>query len=279
MAGFLPLRSRRWPSKASAGRFAARAGVAIAVLLGAACAHQGVFVERSLKLGEARFRYRVYVPQHYTKLHRWPVILFLHGSGERGEDNTRQIGVGLGPALREFPDRYHCVVVFPQCRFGEEWYGDMEVQAMAALQEAIREFRGDRARVYVTGVSMGGTGAWTMARHRNLFAAVVPVCGEIVRQPDDPFPLDPPPDIRRLLSGPDPYEAVASAVAPTPVWVFHGADDRVVPATESRRMVAALQRLHKKPHYTEYPEVGHDAWDHAYAEPDLVHWLFEQRLH
>jgi len=244
----------------------------------AACSSRSHFLERRVTQSEHVYRYRVWLPPRYTKLHRWPVVLFLHGSGERGDDNLRQLSIGLGPALQRFSQRYKCVVVLPQCPFGEEWYGEMELQALAALEQTIREFRGDPKRVYLTGVSMGGAGAWYFARHPRLFAAVVPVCGEVVRQPDDPFPSDPPPDIGRIVDSSDPYGALARAIKSTPVWAFHGAADDTVPVTESRSMVAALRRSGGNVRYTEYPGVGHDSWDLAYADPNLVKWLFQQKL-
>jgi predicted peptidase len=154
----------------------------------------------------------------------------------------------------------------------------MELQALAALEQTMREFRGDPKRVYLTGVSMGGTGAWYLARHPRRFAAVVPVCGEVVRQPDDPFPSNPPPDIARIVNSPDPYSALARTIDGTPVWAFHGAADDIVPVTESRSMVAALRKFGGNARYTEYPNVGHESWDLAYADADLVKWLFEQKL-
>jgi len=237
-----------------------------------------LFIERSILLGDARIRYRVYLPPGYSMIRRWPVILFLHGSGERGADNLRQIAVGLGDAAREFPQRYHCIIVFPQAPFGEEWYGQTELQAMAALNQAMIEFHGDRRRIYLTGVSMGGAGAWYMARHPRLFAAVVPVCGEVVRQPDDPFPSEPPPDLKALLGAPDPYAALARAIGTTPVWAFHDADDPVIPVSESRRMFEALKSAGGNARYTEYPDGGHEAWVRAYADPALPAWLLQQRL-
>jgi predicted peptidase len=250
----------------------------LATTLFAACAPTSQFLERGISIGDQVYRYRVWLPPHYTKLHHWPVILFLHGSGERGEDNLRQVSVGLGPALQRFGDRYKVVVVFPQCRLGQEWYGDMELQALAALEKSIGEFHGDRRRIYLTGVSMGGAGVWYMARHRRRFAAVVPVCGEVVRQPDDPFPTELPPDIARIAGARDPYAALAAAIGTTPVWAFHGSSDDVIPVSESRNMVAALQRAGGLVHYTEYPNVGHDCWDPAYADADMVRWLLQQRL-
>jgi predicted peptidase len=250
--------------------------LAFALIL--ACSSPSHYLERRVTLNEHVYRYRVWLPPHYTKIHHWPVVLFLHGSGERGDDNLRQITVGLGPALQQFSQRYKCVVVFPQCRFGEEWYGEMELQALAGLEQTMREFRGDPKRVYLTGVSMGGAGAWYLARHPRRFAAVVPVCGEVVRQADDPFPSDPPPDLERIVHSPDPYGTLARAIGSTPVWAFHGAADDTVPVTESRSMVSALRQLHRNVRYTEYPGVGHDAWDLAYADANLVKWLLQQKL-
>jgi predicted peptidase len=243
-----------------------------------ACAPRSRFLERSVNLGDHEYRYRVWLPPHYTKLHHWPVILFLHGSGDRGDDNLRQVTAGLGPALERSSDRYKSVVVFPQCRLGHEWYGEMESQAMAALESSIREFHGDRRRVYLTGISMGGSGAWYLARHRRKFAAVVPICGEVARDPADPFPIEPPPDIARIIGAPDPYSALAQAIGPTPVWVFHGTNDPEVPVTESRNMVAALRRIGGNVTYTEYPGIGHNSWDLAYADPGMPRWLLQQRL-
>jgi predicted peptidase len=252
--------------------------VALLLLLFVGCSSRSHFLERKVALGDHVYRYRVWLPAHYTKLRHWPIVLFLHGSGERGDDNLRQITVGLGPALQRFGQRYKCVVVFPQCRFGEEWYGEMEAQTLAALEQTIKEFHGDRKRVYLTGISMGGAGAWYMARRPRRFAAVVPVCGEVVRQPDDPFPVAPPPDLARILGASDPYLALAQAIDGTPVWAFHGADDDEVPVTESRSMVEALHQVGGNVRYSEYPGVDHDAWDLAYADEGMVRWLLKQRM-
>ncbi|HEX7191147.1 MAG TPA: prolyl oligopeptidase family serine peptidase, partial [Thermoanaerobaculia bacterium] len=169
------------------------------------------------------------------------------------------------------------VVVVPQCPLGHEWYGEIETQALAALDATVKEFRGDQRRVYLTGISMGGSGVWFFTRHRSRWAAVVPVCGEVVRQADDPFPIDPPPEIARLVHAPDPYDALASAVGTTPVWIFHGADDPLIPADQARRMFIALRAHHDDVRYTRYAGVGHNAWDRAYNEPALPKWLLAQR--
>lgn len=248
------------------------------MILVAACTEKPKFLERSVTLGDHQYKYRVWLPAHYTKLRRWPVILSLHGSGERGDDNLRQLSIGLAPALERFGDRYKAIILFPQCRDGQEWYGDMELQALAALEQTIREFHGDRRRVYITGISMGGSGAWYLARHRRLFAAAVPICGEVARDPTDPFPVEPPPDLARIVGAQDPYVTLAALIV-APVWAFHGTVDDEVPVTQSRRMVAALRRMGKDVNYTEYPGVSHDSWDLAYADPDLPRWLLQQRLH
>ena len=243
-----------------------------------ACTPQSRFLERKVTIDGRVDRYRVWLPARYTKLRRWPVILFLHGSGERGDDNLRQLTVGLPALLAQDPARFRGIVVIPQCATGHEWYGEMETQALAALDASVKEFRGDRNRVYLTGISMGGAGVWYFARHRSRWAAVVPVCGEVVRQPDDPFPIDPPPAIAQLLHTSDPYDAIAKAIGQTPVWIFHGADDPLIPADQARRMFAALRAHHGNARFTLYPGVGHNSWDRAYAEPELPKWLFAQRL-
>jgi len=135
------------------------------------CSRSPRFLERSVTLGTHTYKYRVWLPPHYSKVHHWPVVLYLHGSSERGDDNVRQLANGLPVQLASHASLYKCIVVIPQCHDGEEWYGEMETQALAALEATIREFRGDRRRVYLTGVSMGGAGTWYLARHRRWAAA------------------------------------------------------------------------------------------------------------
>jgi predicted peptidase len=185
---------------------------------------------------------------------------------------------GLPAALEHHGQRFKCVAVIPQCAYNREWYGEMEQVAMAALEQTIREFHGDRRRVYVTGISMGGTGAWYVGRHRRRFAAIVPIAGEVARRPNDPFPTDPPPDIARIAYARDPYTTLAEAIGRTSVWAFHGAADDVVPVSDTRNMVAALQRTGGNVRYTEYIRAGHNVWDAAYADPSLAHWMLGQRM-
>lgn len=257
------------------GLLLAAAVLCLATLTG--CPPHSRFLERKIAIKGRTYHYRVWVPPHYSKLRRWPVILFLHGSGERGDDNLRQLTSGLPAVLTRDEKRYPAIVVLPQCELNREWYGQMEMVALAALDASIREFHGDRNRVILTGISMGGSGAWYFARHPERWAAVVPVCGEVVRALDDPWPLDPPADISDLLHAMNPFEALARTIGKVPVWAFHGADDFVIPADQSRMMVDALRNAGGNVRYTEYPDVGHDAWDRAYDDPELVTWMLAQK--
>ena len=236
------------------------------------------FLDRVVTVGGTEYRYQVYVPRQYEPGHRWPVVLFLHGAGERGADGLLQTDVGLGSALRRHPDRFPCVVVFPQCRAGRVWTGEMEEQALAALDATLEEFHGDASRVYLTGISMGGYGTWAIAgRNPGRFAALVVVCGGVRPPRQEELP---PGTVALPLEqrGPDAYAEAARLVGDTPVWVFHGAEDRIIPVSESERMVAALEAAGGDVRYTEYPAAGHDSWTPAYADPALPGWLLSRRL-
>jgi len=233
------------------------------------------FVKRTVTVGATTYCYQVYVPPGSDPQKKWPVILFLHGAGERGSDCLRQTEVGLGPAIGNNPERFPGVVVFPQCRRGNVWFGEMEAQALAALDQTIEEFNGDRRRLYLTGLSMGGYGTWHIAaKHPGKFAAIAPICGGVVPPARFPFP----PDAAAQIPTEKPYQTIAQRIGKTPVWVFHGDADESIPVTESRKMVEALRSMGGNVKYTEYQGVGHNSWDRAYAEPDFMPWLLAQRL-
>ena len=233
------------------------------------------FLFRTLTLGDSTYRYQVYVPPGYTPRRRWPVILFLHGSGERGADGLVQTQVGLGAAIRRGVERWPAIVVMPQARPEQSWTREMERVALAALARTERELRTDPARIYLTGLSMGGYGTWSIAaRHPGRFAALLVVCGGIHPPARVPFPRDE----TGFWELPDPYAAYARALGRTPVWIFHGDTDPVVPVDESRRMHAALQAAGADVRYTELPGLGHNAWDPAYTDPAVPAWLLAQRL-
>ncbi|GAB4243255.1 MAG: prolyl oligopeptidase family serine peptidase [Acidobacteriota bacterium] len=231
------------------------------------------FLDASLEAGGEVYSYQVFVPYAWSPTEEWPVILFLHGAGERGTDGRQQVEVGLGPAVRRQEKRFPALVVFPQCRPGLWWTDpDMEQMALAALDAALERYNGDRDRVYLTGISMGGYGTFHLAaRHPQRFAAAVPICGGVLPPPRVSRPL--PPELR---DG-DPYRKLAERLVSVPLWVFHGSADPIVPVTESRRIVAALRAAGGRVKYTEYPGVGHNAWDRAYAEPGLFGWMLSHR--
>lgn len=221
--------------------------------------------------------YRLLKPKNYGAAQRYPLVLFLHGAGERGSDNVAQlkhcVGLFTEAANRE---KFPCFVVAPQCpmtddKKNEPWGwtgvhpfhvrpyrypekagepGRMAVELVAKLQQ---EFSVDADRLYVGGISMGGFGTWdALARHPAVFAAGVPVCG-----------------------GGEPE--TAARFAKVPVWCFHGAMDPTVPAWFSRTMIDALKAAGGQPRYTEYPETKHDSWLPTFAEPELLPWLFAQK--
>ncbi len=229
------------------------------------------FLDRTLTIQGNEYKYQVFVPADWTTKNKWPVILFLHGAGERGDDGLIQTEVGIGTAIRRYRSRFPAVIVMPQCR-KDVWWTDpaMADMAMKALELSQKEFRGDPQRTYLTGLSMGGYGTWYLAaNHPGKFAAIAPICGGILR-PDDSR-KQPAEDTR-------PYTEAAQKVGKTPVWIFHGGDDPVVPVAESQRMAEAIKAVGAEVHYTEYPGVGHNSWEKAYAEPDFTTWLLSQSL-
>lgn len=233
----------------------------------------GEFVERSVEVGGSTYRYQVFVPSSAAGGRRPPVILFLHGSGERGNDNRKQVEVGIGSHIRAHLDDFPAIVVFPQAAEHREW-NQVADMAFAQLDAASREFNGDPDRTYLTGLSMGGFGTWDYAlREPDRFAALVPVCGGLVH-PDRPSM-----DVAGIPAESDPYATAAAELRDIPVWIFHGAKDDLVPPEFSRRMAAALEAADARDaRYTEFPDANHNSWDPAYQQtPELWSWLFAQR--
>src|SRR5258706_10759668 len=199
------------------------------------------FLNRIIKVNNKDFKYQVYLPADYTKAKAWPVVLFLHGAGERGDDGLAQTQVGLGGAIRFHSDRFPAVVVMPQCRKGVWWTDpEMEKQVMAILEKSMKEFKGDPKRVYLTGLSMGGYGTFAFsAKNPGKFAAAIPICGGVV--------------MPRTQAEGDPYTDTARKIGKTPTWIFHGGADPTVPVTESQKMNAAIKDGGGNVRYTEYP--------------------------
>lgn len=217
---------------------------------------------RTVSVGSASYSYQVYIPTGLQRNQKPPVILFLHGIGQRGEGGFVPSQGNIGALARNYLEQLPAIVVLPQCRKNRYWSDpDMDQMVMATLNQTVVEFGGDAARLYLIGVSMGGYGAWHLAsQHPGTFAAIVPVCGG------------------SPLRGVDRYAPIARRVGQTPVWVFHGADDRIVPVAESRHMVEALKAVNGNVRYSEYEGVGHNVWLKALAEPELFPWLLAQHL-
>ena len=210
------------------------------------------FINRSLRIDDRDHRYVVYVPFNYSPNKPWPLIVFLHGAYERGNDGLIQSDVGIGRAIRQHPDRFPCLVVMPQCPERGWWEKETELIDMA-LAETRRAYNVDPTRIYLTGLSMGGCATWTYGAQRtNVYAALIPICGK--GNTDD-----------------------ANALAGIPIWVFHGAKDENVPVRYSRKMVDAIEKRHGLIKYTEYPEADHNAWDKAYGNEDTIAWLLSQK--
>lgn len=247
-------------------------------LLGApgAIASESGFLTRTVSVGGAEYRYQVYVPAQAAPSGHLPVILALHGGGEYGRDGVLQTTVGLAPAIGRHPERFQALVVFPQVPAdGTPGFQGLGGRiALAALDKTIDEYAADKSRVYLTGLSMGGNGAWSLAfQDPDRFAAALIVCGFVGEFTGRQSGVRYPP----VVPVADPYREIAGRLARLPVWIFHGDADPVVNVEESRRMAAALKAAGANVQYTELPGVGHDAWSAAYERADVVAWLLGQR--
>lgn len=224
------------------------------------------FLDRALELDGRVCKYQVYVPRLYAETDGpLPVILFLHGRGERGADGILPTEIGIGTALRRHPERYPAIVVFPQSP--DIWQGGDARIALAALDQTLGEFRTDPKNVILAGLSMGGNGAWYLAYHDpERFAKLVVVCGFTHEFRNGLYPA--------ILGGDGRYERIAERLKELPIWIAHGGADDVVPVAESRNMAKALEAIGADVTYTEYPGVGHGAWEPAFQGEELPAWLF-----
>jgi poly(3-hydroxybutyrate) depolymerase len=198
---------------------------------------------------KVRLEYLLSLPADYEKSDKpWPLVLFLHGAGESGHELSKVKAHGP-PKLVERKGPFPFILVSPQCP-GRGWSPEV---LNALLDSLVKEYRVDKDRVYLTGLSMGGFGTWSLAAaHPEKFAAIAPICG-----------------------GGNPADA--PKLAKLPIWVFHGGKDPVVPLRRSEEMVEALKVAGGAPKFTVYPDAGHDSWTATYDNPEFYQWLLAQK--
>ena len=201
-----------------------------------------------------KLNYLIQLPEAYAESDgAWPLLLFLHGMGERGND-LEQVKLHGPPKMVAEGKRFSFVLVSPQCPENGWWATDLQLRRLdALLDEVVSRYRVDEDRTYVTGMSMGGFGTWALAiRHPHRFAAIAPVCG-----------------------GGNP--GVAARIKHLPVWAFHGAKDERVPLQKSQEMVDALRAVGGDVTFTVYPDAAHDSWTQTYSNPELYAWFLQHR--
>jgi len=230
------------------------------------------FLTRAQEAGGKLVPYCLYVPRDYDPARQWPLIVFLHGAGERGNDGLRQTEVGIGRAIRRNPERFPCLVLMPQCP--EEQFWDRISDAMDAMIASVRqEYNIDPRRITLTGLSMGGYGTWTWGALRaDLFAAFLPICGGGIPQ-----------DLTRICSDFDPeffgkLEDRVRQLARRPIRAFHGQRDKTVPPAASTLMVNLVKKAGGDVELKIYPKLEHNSWDETYGDPEVIAWLLDQRL-
>lgn len=234
------------------------------------------YLRKEFTMGENTLPYRILYPDNYDKSKKYPLILFLHGSGERGNDNEKQLVHGARLFLSESNRKaFPAIVVIPQCPEGASWVSidvDRSVQpaklifdyntaaqwpltaANELVKRIVNEEAVDKSRVYVSGLSLGGMGTFeSVYRYPDLYAAALPICG-----------------------GGD-VKSYDNRVKKTAFWIFHGDADQAVDVGLSREMVAKLKSLKAETKYSEYPGVAHNSWDNAFAEPEYLKWMLAHR--
>lgn len=218
----------------------------------------GAFKWKSTHTG--LLKYLVYVPPGFgtNRNEGWPLMLFLHGSGERGTNPQRTAIHGPLNLVKQGTN-FPFIIIAPLCPAGEQWQND---SLLLLLDHVTKKFAVDESRVYLTGLSMGGYGTWNLAfAHPERFAAIAPVCGgglllDLIIPSDD--------TVRKLKA--------------LPIWAFHGGKDTVVPVEESEQLVNRLRELGvKNVKLTVYPNAKHNSWTETYNNPELYTWLLGQR--
>lgn len=223
-----------------------------------ACATAGVtaeipkgFISKIISIDGKEMKYVVYVPSTCKPNTPMPTIVFLNGAGECGTDGLKQIAVGLAPAVMFNVDKWPFIIVFPQKQDVNHGWEDEDAMVMAILEKTEKEYKVDKSRLYLTGLSQGGHGTWTIAaKHPNLFAAIAPVCGWA-------------------------DEETAKKLVKIPSRVFHGDADKAVNVESGIQMEKWLKAGGADCTLTIYPGVGHNSWDKAYCEEGLYDWFLK----
>ncbi len=212
------------------------------------------FLHRVYQGPEGEGKYILFVPHDYKGDKPYPLILFLHGAGETGTDGVKPSKVGLGPAIKKNEKTFPFITIFPQSQKRTWQAGSTDAnRALAILKEVQKEYKIDSKRLYLTGLSMGGFGTWSLAqKYPKKWAAIAPVCGGG--------------NIK-----------AAAAIKHIPCWCFHGDKYGAVRVDLSRKMIAALKAAGGEPRYTEYPGVGHNSWDRAYGTAELYEWFLKHK--
>jgi len=202
-------------------------------------------------------QYLLYTPKDYQRPDKkFPLVLFLHGIGERGTDLELVKLFGIPREIEKGTD-YPFLVASPQCPENTIWANELDA-LHSLLSNLIEQYRVDTSRIYLTGLSMGGNGAWHLAAaYPSLFAAVVPICGWA----------------NTLIGFPERIKVLKDV----PIWVFHGAEDEVVPLQGSQELVDVLKANRGNVKFTIYPDTDHDSWTQTYKNPILFEWLLQQR--
>ncbi len=220
---------------------------------------QGEIVNRNLLMAGEDYLYQAYLPPNAHTEKNLPLLIFLHGIRERGRDGV--ISGMFGTIIKQFLVNFPAIVMLPQCRPNVFWTDALMDQMVMRQIEAVEsDFSIDETRKYLMGVSMGGYGVWHFAAaYPNTFAAVVSICGG-----------------SPLTSG-SRFAPLAEKVGATPAWLFHGAEDPIVPVSESRNLTAAMRANGGIVKYSEYAGVGHNVWLNALGEKELLPWLLSQK--
>lgn len=229
------------------------------------------FLNRKIESHGVIYKFQVYLPEDWRRDDgkQWPIILFLHGRGERGSEGMWQTQIGIAEAVRNHPERWPFVIVMPQCPETAHWTDPAMLDlAMASLDQESAEFHGDPARTYLTGLSLGGYGAWELARlHPHRWAAIVIASSGIFWSYD-------PERWQESLVLPAQY---ADALGRTPIWLFCGSNDPVVTPRQSEIMFDAFKSSGGNVRLWIYQGLGHDSWTRAYDESELPRWMLAHR--